>query len=163
MAATQQKIEDFNTVHNSCIEAIIEGMGPEFVVDGGWNLGTLAASVCKQSNEIDRLKEVIKELVLTVECVLDEKPMPNGEYVHHVFCNGNRKLPPGMPGNSCCCHPGKAQLNKEVIKYNELLLALRQYGKHEFYCRRYSPEAAGYWSGRPAKVEPCTCGLRQYF
>ena len=37
--------------------------------------------------------------------VLEGKPQENGEYLHLVYCSGDRHQPPGAPGITCVCRP----------------------------------------------------------
>jgi hypothetical protein len=38
-------------------------------------------------------------------CVMEEKPLPSGQYPHLGYCSGDRRKPAGTRGISCCCLP----------------------------------------------------------
>ena len=58
----------------------------------------------------DDAQATIAELMEALECVLTEKPLPSGEYVHLVSCNGDRRKPAGTIGVSCSCRVGRATI-----------------------------------------------------
>ena len=62
----------------------------------------------------------IAELMEALECVLTEKPLPNGEYVHLVSCNGDRRKPAGTVGVSCSCRVGRATIAALQARVQEL-------------------------------------------
>jgi len=68
----------------------------------------------------------IAALTEALECALLEKPLPNGEYVHHAACNGDRRKPAGTVGISCSCRVGKATiaaLQARVRTATQLIIA----------------------------------------
>lgn len=49
------------------------------------------------------LRATIEQLTTEMTALLEGQPLANGLYVHHLFCNGDRRQPAGTPGVSCSC------------------------------------------------------------
>ena len=68
---------------------------------------------------VEALQAKYNELLEALDCVLAERPLPSGEYVHRVSCNGDRRKPAGTVGISCSCRVGQQQveaLQRERVK-----------------------------------------------
>lgn len=64
----------------------------------------------------------IAALTEALDCALLEKPLPNGEYVHHAACNGDRRKPAGAIGISCSCRVGRATIAALQAQHKDLCL-----------------------------------------
>lgn len=75
---------------------------------------------CWATNEaLYEAKRLREDALSALHAVLNETPLANGEYVHHLSCNGDRRKPAGTRGVSCSCKVGysrNAQLEKENAK-----------------------------------------------
>lgn len=49
------------------------------------------------------LRHALAQLTEEMTALLEGKPLENGLYVHHPFCNGDRRKPAGTPGVTCSC------------------------------------------------------------
>ena len=47
------------------------------------------------------------------------------EYPHLPWCNGDRRVPAGIPGHSCCCLNVQPHIEKEVQAARELIVEWR--------------------------------------
>lgn len=66
-------------------------------------------------------KVLAEELMRALAAALEEEKLPNGEYVHHLVCNGDRRHPAGSIGVSCCCLPTTRKLRHRVAELEAAL------------------------------------------
>ena len=45
---------------------------------------------------------------------LGDYDLANNEWIHHIYCNSNRKFPPGTPGTGCGCGKPKTTYEKFI-------------------------------------------------
>ena len=88
------------------------------ILDPQGAIRALENAVIHKNKQLADAQATIAELMEALECVLTEKPLPNGEYVHLVSCNGDRRKPAGTVGVSCSCRVGRATIAAlhDVIK-----------------------------------------------
>ena len=92
--------------------------------------------------EVERLRVMFKEAFNTLQCVLLEERMPNGEYVHLLTCSGSRDYPAGTSGHSCSCRVGRASkealrrvveaLEKSRDTHDDFEIAMKVLQRHSF-------------------------------
>lgn len=61
------------------------------------------AAIVKLSGSDAALRLSLAQLTNEMTALLEGKPLPSGLYVHHPFCNGDRRKPAGTPGVTCSC------------------------------------------------------------
>jgi len=67
----------------------------------------LVEKACRlNKEEVSELERAVTDMAEWQFALMEQKPMPNGEYAHFGICSGNRKAPLGQPG--CVCdHRGR--------------------------------------------------------
>ena len=55
----------------------------------------------------EKAEAEVAALGRSLKCLFDDTPQLNGEYIHTVTCNGDRRKPIGTPGAGCSCPIGR--------------------------------------------------------
>jgi hypothetical protein len=108
--------------------------------------------ICKQLSDLQHQLDTAtkeKEAIFDdLTRLLEGRQRDNGEWVHLVYCNGDRRKPPGITGYSCCCRPSGQKQKDATTALASLAEGIQKYGRHSDECP----------VGRDAKFPRCACG-----
>jgi hypothetical protein len=64
------------------------------------------------------MDNLVRELYDALDSILEDKPLPNGTYVHLLVCNASRNQPPGE-ADMCICLKSKKKLLHQVQEWKD--------------------------------------------